>query len=404
MVGKPTIRLKISKQMKRYGNLYEKVCDLDNLRLAYRKARKGKGNRYGVKLFDRDIEGNLLALQKELRDKTYKTSEYSVFTIYEPKEREISRLPFRDRVVHHAIMNILEPIWVGIFSRDTYSCIKKRGIHGAARAVKKDLARDPEGTIYCLKGDCKKYYPSVDHETMKQIVRRKIKDKDLLWLIDGIIDSAPGIPIGNYLSQYLANLYLAYFDHDIKILFGLRDNPKASEAYYRRYAEIRSGGKPYDEIPEEDREEALIAWRKILSEGIKHYYRYADDWVILHSDKAFLSLLLEFVGLYFGRELKLEIKKNWQIYPVEVRGIDFVGYVFRHTHIRMRKGIKRRFFRKVSRILKKDPNVTQKTLIHTVCSYYGWALYCNGRNLLRTIFNKLDNEIKLRLPKTVRIS
>lgn len=390
--------------MKRYGNLYEKVCSLDNLRTAYQKARRGKGNRYGVKLFEKDVEGNLLSLQKELKGKTYKTSEYSVFTIREPKEREIYRLPFRDRVVHHAIMNILEPIWVGIFSRDTYSCIKKRGIHGAAKAVKKALATDPEGTLFCLKGDCRKFYPSIDHDSLKRIVRLKIKDPDLLWLIDGIIDSAPGIPIGNYLSQYLANLYLAYFDHDIKTLFGLRTNPAAAMAYFPRYAENRSGGTPYLQIPEKDRAQYLSDWRKAIAAGIRHYFRYADDWVVLHSDKAFLAVILDFVALYFGRELKIEVKHNWQIFPVDVRGIDFVGYVFRHSHTLLRKSIKQHFFKKVARTLKKDPEVTQKRLIHTVCSYYGWALHCNARNLLRTIFNMLDNEIKLRLPKTVRLS
>lgn len=333
--------------MKRYGNLYEKVCSLDNLRTAYQKARRGKGNRYGVKLFEKDVEGNLLSLQKELKGKTYKTSEYSVFTIREPKEREIYRLPFRDRVVHHAIMNILEPIWVGIFSRDTYSCIKKRGIHGAAKAVKKALATDPEGTLFCLKGDCRKFYPSIDHDSLKRIVRLKIKDPDLLWLIDGIIDSAPGIPIGNYLSQYLANLYLAYFDHDIKTLFGLRTNPAAAMAYFPRYAENCSGGTPYLQIPEEDRAQYLADWRKAIAAGIRHYFRYADDWVVLHSDKAFLAVILDFVALYFGRELKIEVKHNWQIFPVDVRGIDFVGYVFRHSHTLLRKSIKQHFSKRL---------------------------------------------------------
>lgn len=390
--------------MKRYGNLYNKVWDLDNLRLAYKKARRGKGNRYGVRLFEKDVEGNLLRLQRELRDKTYRTSEYSVFTIYEPKEREISRLPFPDRIVHHAIMNVLEPLWVGIFSTSTYSCIKKRGIHGAAKHVKRDLSRDKAGTRFCLKIDVRKYYPSIDHDKMKGIVRLKIKDPDLLWLIDEIIDSAPGIPIGNYLSQYLANLYLAYFDHDIKTVFGLRTNPGAARSYFSRYVEKRSKGRSPDEIPADVLNCYRSDWEKAISAGIRYYYRYADDIVVLHSDKAFLAVILEMIALYIGRELKLEIKGNWQIYPVEIRGVDFVGYVFRHDYVLLRKSIKQRFFRKVARILKTDPTVTQKRLIHTVCSYYGWCLHCNAKNLLRTIFNLLENEIKLRLPKTVRIS
>lgn len=391
--------------MTRYGNLYYKVYDLDNLRLAYYKARKGKRNRYGVQLFDKDVEGNLLQLQKELMSKTYKTSEYSVFKIYEPKEREIYRLPFRDRVVHHAIMNVLEPIWVSLFSFDTFSCIKKRGIHGAQKALNKILVNDPEGTTYCLKGDVKKFYPSIDHDVLKEIVRRKIKDEDLLSLIDSIIDSAPGVPIGNYLSQYLANLYLAYFDHDIKTCFGLKANRKALEAYIYLYIErFKATAKTPAELAECAKGDSYLADKFINSvNSLKYYIRYADDFTVLHKDKVFLQMLVEWIALYFGRELKIQVKHNWQVFPVESRGIDFVGYVFRHAYILLRKSIKKNFFKKVHRAIKADPTITKERLIHTVCSYYGWCLHCDSINLLKTIFNLLSDEIKFSLPKTVSI-
>lgn len=399
MVGKPTIRRKISKQMKRYGNLYAKVYDLENLHLAEKKARKGKANRDEVKAFEANLEDNLLALQAELRDKRYVTSPYHTFTIYEPKERIISRLPFKDRIVHHAIMNVLEPLWVGIFSSSSYSCIKKRGIHGAAKAVKKALALDPEGTSFCLKGDVTKYYPSIDHDCLKWVVRRKIKDPDLLWLIDGIIDSAPGLPIGNYLSQYLANLYLTYFDHDLKTCFGLASNPAAQRAYFPRYLEFRTRGR---EISDEERARYWEDWIQAIR-SLKHYFRYADDFVVLHTDKAFLQVLAEFIALYMGTELKLSVKGNWQVFPVEARGIDFVGYVFRHKYTLVRKSIKTTFWRKVSRAIKSNKDLTKKRLIHTVCSYYGWCLHCNAKHLLKTIFNKFDDEIKLRIPQSVSV-
>lgn len=131
---------------------------------------------------------------------TYRTSTYKTFTIYEPKERIIFKLPFYpDRIVHHAIMNILEPIWVSIFINNTYSCIKGRGIHKAVRDIQQDL-KDIDGTKYCLKLDIKKFYPSIDHDVLKSIIRKKIKDEKLLNLLDGIIDSTDGVPIGNYLS------------------------------------------------------------------------------------------------------------------------------------------------------------------------------------------------------------
>lgn len=120
-----------------------------------------------------------------------------------------------DRILHHAIMNILEPIWVSVFTKDTYSCIKGRGIHGAMRNVKRAI-KDRENARYCLKIDIRKFYPSIDHDVLKAIIRRKIKCKDTLALLDTIIDSTDGVPIGNYLSQYFANLMLAYFDHWIK--------------------------------------------------------------------------------------------------------------------------------------------------------------------------------------------
>lgn len=385
--------------MKRYGNLYPKVYDLENLRLAERKARKGKANREEVKRFEADLETNLLTLQAELRDKTYKTSPYHTFKIYEPKEREISRLPFRDRIVHHAIMNVLEPLWVGILSTRTYACVKKRGIHGAAKAVRKALALDPEGTTVAAKGDVKKYYPSIDHLVLKTLVRKKIKDPDLLWLLDEIIDSAPGLPIGNYLSQYLANVYLCYFDHDLKTCFGLKDNPAALQAYFSRYLYFRVGDRP---ISEEERQRYWADWVKAVRD-LKHYFRYADDFVVLHYDKAFLHVLIEFIALYLGTELKLTVKGNWQVFPVEIRGIDFVGYVFRHAYTLVRKIIKQTFWRKVIRALKSSRELTKKRLIHTVCSYYGWCLHCNAKHLLQTIFNRFDNEIKLRIPKAVAV-
>lgn len=116
--------------MKRYGNLYEKICDEGNIYEAYLKARKGKGKSLGVMIFEKDLESNLKNIREELENGTYRTSEYETFQIHDPKERTIFRLPFRDRVVHHAIMNVLEDIWTPVFISQSYSCIKGRGIHG----------------------------------------------------------------------------------------------------------------------------------------------------------------------------------------------------------------------------------------------------------------------------------
>jgi hypothetical protein len=334
--------------MKRLGNLYEKICSLENLQLADEKARKGKLCSHGVLKHDKNREENLNKLRETLLNQTFKTSKYDIFKIYEPKEREIYRLPYYpDRIVHHAVMNILEPIWVSIFTEDTYSCIKNKGVHAAARKVKKALQEDSEGTKYCLKIDIRKFYPSINHDVLKQIIRRKIKDKQLLWLLDEIIDSAEGVPIGNYLSQYFANLYLSYFDHWLK---------------------------------EEKR--------------VRYYFRYADDIVILTSDKAQLHSLLSDIREYFGG-LKLEVKNNWQIFPVASRGIDFVGYVFFHTHTRMRKSIKKTFCRKIAK-LRKRKVLTEDEFKQSICPWWGWAKYCDSKNLIKKLSKITMYEIKFR--------
>jgi len=325
--------------MKRKNNLFDKVVTKDNLMLAYQKARKGKSGQYGVKIFEKNVERNINQLYEELISGNYRTSEYSVFKIYEPKEREIFRLPFKDRVVHHAIMNIMEPIWVSVFISQSYACIKGKGIHGVLNAIKRDL-KDVENTIYCLKLDIKKFYPTIDHEILKSIIRKKIKDVKLLNLIDGIIDSAPGVPIGNYLSQFFANLYLSYFDHYMK---------------------------------EEKR--------------VKYYYRYADDIVILAPDKNYLHALLTEINNYMTTKLNLQIKGNYQVFPVDARGIDFVGYVFRHTHILMRKSIKVRFCRKAAKLNKKDLDMKQYKM--QIAPHLGWAKHCDSKHLQKKI---LKNE------------
>lgn len=330
--------------MKRFGNLYSRIFDIDNLYLAYTKARKGKGKSYGVIRFEKELDNNILSIHKELAECTYHTSDYETFTIHDPKEREIYRLPFRDRVVHHAIMNVLEEVWTSIFISHSYSCIKGRGIHGVLKHLKKDL-KDSEGTKYCLKMDVRKFYPSIDHDVLKKIVRKKLKDKRLLVLLDDIIDSAPGVPIGNYLSQFFANLYLSYFDHWLK----------------------------------EDLK-------------VKYYYRYADDMVILSNSKEWLHTLLGSIKNYLQDKLILELKDNYQIFPVYSRGIDFVGYVFFHTHILMRKSIKKNFCRKATKLNRKK--ITTHDYKTALCSWIGWAKHCNSKYLIKKI---IKNEEVLRL-------
>lgn len=330
--------------MKRYGYLYDRVISMDNLRVADMNARKGKTNTYGVRLFDKDREGKLYQLHLNLKNKTYHTSKYDVFVIHEPKKREIYRLPYYpDRIVHHAIMNVLEPIWRSVFTYNTYSCIKDRGIEGCAKRVGEIISRFPlDKHLYCLKIDIKKYYPSINHDVMKAIIRKKIKDEDLLWLLDEIIDSADGLPIGNYISQYLANLYLAYFMHYVN--------------------------------------ENL----KVLAT------EYADDIVFFSDSKATLHEVFAKIKIKIEGDLKLRIKDNWQIFPIAMnrydnsgRALDYVGYQFYKGQKLMRKRIKQNLCKETRKLLRRG--IKGKELKMRLSPWIGWAQHSNSRHLLSKI-------------------
>jgi RNA-directed DNA polymerase len=319
-----------SKGMKRIGNLYQRICTLENIELADQIARRGKKWRSSIIAFDRNREENLSDLQLQLLYKTYRTSEYTTFKVYEPKERIVYRLPyFPDRIAHHAIMNIMEPLFASWFTVDSYSSIKGKGVHAAAIAIRNAL-RDEEGTRYCLKMDITKFYPSVDHSILKAALGRKIKDKDLLWLLSEIINSASGLPIGNYPSQYLANFYLTPFDHWVK-----------------------------------------------QKQQIKYYFRYADDLVFLSRSKEQLHELREEIQDFMAARLNLLIKPNYQVFPVGSRSIDFVGYRFYHTHTLLRKSIKQNFARMLK--FKNNPEST--------AAYWGWAKHCNSNHLMKKFLN-----------------
>lgn len=329
--------------MKRINNIYESIISIDNLKIASYKAQKGKTTNRYIKYFNDNKDFMLLDLNETLSNLEYKTSKYDIFKIYMPKERDIYRLPFfPDRIIHHAIMNVLEDMFVKSFIKNTYACVKKRGIHKCLKDLKEGL-KDKEGTKYCLKIDIKKFYPSIDNDVLKVLIRKKIKCKKTLILLDEIIDSEKGMPIGNYLSQYFANFYLTYFDHYCK----------------------------------EDLK-------------LKYYYRYADDIVILHSDKKHLKHVFNEMEKYLDINLKLEIKSNWQIFPVCSRGIDFVGYVFFHSHILLRKSIKI----KLKRAYRRNKN-------KSLPSYNGWAMHCNSINLLRTLKMKQKAQNGLDYPLAI---
>lgn len=326
--------------MKRYGNIYDKICDMDNLRLAHKNARKDKSHYKAVQMVDSNPDYYLKQIQDMLVNKTYSVSPYTYRKIMDKgKERELAKLPyFPDRIIQWAIMLQLEPIFKSVFTNFTCASLKKRGIHKASRLTDKYM-NDRQGTAYCLKIDVNKFYPNINHEILKAMLRKKFKDNDLLELLDIIIDSVPGekgVPIGSYLSQYLANFYLAYFDH----------------------------------------------WLKEIKR-VKYIVRYMDDITIYNESKEFLHALLRDMEEYLQRELKLSIKDNWQVFPTDIRGVDFVGYRHFYGYKLLRKSTCKGFKRKMLNIKKKIQkglNISYSEWC-SANSYKGWLNWCDGFRL-----------------------
>ena len=215
-----------------------------------------------------------------------------------------------------------------------------RGVHDGVKRMKLWL-EDKENTRYCLKLDIKKYYPSINHNILKSLIRKKVKCADTLWLLDEIIDSTPGIPIGNYLSQYFGNLYLAYFDH----------------------------------------------WMK-ETQGCRYYARYCDDIVVLHKSKVALHSLFDDVKKYLGDTLRLTIKENWQVFPTHVRGIDFLGYRFFGTHTLVRKRIVKKFLRQIGLAERCGLNARSA---NSIMSYYGWLKHGDAHHLWSSALVRLKD-------------
>jgi len=310
--------------VKRYGNLYQQICTAENIALAHEKARKGKRHYSEVMMVDGDPQRYIEEIRAMLVNKTFTNSKYEVMVRTEgKKERVIWKLPYYpDRIIHHAIFNILEPIWMRTYIRDTYAALPGRGIHDGVRRIKKALATT-SGTAYCLKMDVRKFYQSVDHDVLKKIIRKKIKCKDTLWLLDTIVDSAPGVPIGNFSSQHFGNLMMTELDHWIK--------------------------------------EQL---------NVKHYFRYCDDMVLLSDSKDELHQSRRDIECYLSDELQLILKDNWQVFPVAVRGIDFLGYRFFPTYTLVRKSIVGTFKRKY-----------RHGSARSLAAYHGWFKWADTHNL-----------------------
>jgi hypothetical protein len=319
--------------MKARGNIYSKIVEKNNIEKAIIKASNGKKDRKEVKKVCYNMEYYTMQIQEILKNKTYIPSPYTELKIQDgahKKERIIYKPQFYpDQCIHWALMlQIQELLSRGMYE---YSCasVKNRGIHYGARYLKKILVRDRKNTKYCLKLDVKKFYPSIDKEILKKKIRRIIKDRDTLDLIDVIIDSSKqGLPIGNYTSQWFANFYLQDLDHYIK--------------------------------------EQL---------KVKYYIRYMDDMVLFHRNKKELHKIRIAVDEYLHKQ-SLHLKENWQLFKTDSRPIDFLGYRFYRGYTTLRRGNFLRIKRRIKKISKKEKlNVTDASAI---ISYRGWLKHCDS--------------------------
>jgi len=328
--------------MKRLGNLWHKIISFENFYLAYRKARRGKQHKASVAQFILNLEVELLKLQQEVIDNIYLPGEYRLFTIYERKPRQIAAAPFRDRVLHHALLNIVEPLLDRQFIDDSYACRKNKGVHKAVTRYQQWAKR----YRYALKMDIAQYFPSINRPLLKDKIQRYIKDKQVLNLFNLIIDNAPttqGIPIGNLTSQFLANLYLDDFDHYLK--------------------------------------EKL---------QVPAYLRYVDDFVVLGDDKNILQTIKLAVRDKLAQDLLLLHPRKAHITPTS-DGLDLLGYhVFPHFR-RLRTDNIHRFNRKLRQFAKQHAE-GQKSWADfnpSIQSWIGHASHADTMELRKKIFSDI---------------
>lgn len=352
----------MSKQIK---NMYNELCSYENLYKAYLNARKNKRFRNEVLEFTFNLEENLSQISDELRNHTYKVGKYREFYVYEPKKRLIMALPFKDRVVQWAIYQLLNPVFDKSYMEDSFGCRVGKGTHRAVKRLHYWIKKvdNSDKKYYYLKLDISKYFYRVDHDILKVLLRKRIKDKQLLNLLYEIIDYndvafglalkgnleneddriyGKGMPIGNLTSQMFANLYLNELDQYCK--------------------------------------------REL---GIKYMVRYMDDVVILHHDKKVLHEYKTLIEAFLNNKLNLHLNNKTAIRPISL-GAEFVGYRVWPTHIKIRKStslkIKRRL-KYVKKLYEADKIPFEKVNA-TVQSYMGMLKHCDSYRLQSKIFEE----------------
>jgi len=331
-----------------WKNLYPEICSFANLLEAARKAQRGKRFRADVYAFHARLEENVVRLQDALLEQTWKPGAYREFYVQEAKRRLISAPPYADRVVHHALCNVIEPLFEKAFIFDSYACRKGKGTHAAADRYTAFSRK----ARYVLKCDVARYFPSIDHTVLFGQLAKRIADKDVLWLCEQIIrsrgdegllwPSGCGIPIGNQTSQFFANVYLNGFDHWMK-----------------------------EEM------------------GCRYYLRYVDDFVVLDDDKRPLHALIPCIEAKLAEQrLTLHARKR-TVSPVS-EGCDFMGYRIWHDHRLLRPENGYRFQRKLKAPQRgfREGTIDREQVKASIMSWVGHAQHADTHGLRRAVLGR----------------
>jgi len=352
-------------QMKTYKHLYAPLTSLENLELAYKKARKHKTTKYYVIEFEKNLEENLLQLRTELLLHSYKPKPLKTFIIRDPKTRKISKSNFRDRVIHHALINILEPIFESRFIADSYASRKGKGTLKAIKRFdnfKRKVSRNNQINGYVLKVDIKKYFENINHDILMKIIKKKIKDKKVLWLIKTILsnptlraresEGAKGMPLGNLTSQFFANVYLNELDYFVK-----------------------------NELK------------------VKYYIRYVDDCVILYNSKKILKTYKSKINKFLKEKLNLELHPEKSKILKVSQSINFLGFRIFYYHKLLKKKNLRTFEKKLNFLCS---NYNQRLINYDGIYDFleGWFAYAKNastyklkKRILEPIEKKFNHEI-----------
>ncbi len=334
--------------MKLYRNLFDNITSQETLFTAWEEFRKGKQARKDVQEFERRLEQNLFALHRELKAGTYRHKPYSAFTICDPKQRRIHKASVQDRVLHHAVFSVLNPVFEPTFIAHSFSCQKGKGTHKAVNAlyrILRSVSRNGTRPCFVLKCDVHQFFASVDHSVLLGILGKRLKDGKTLGLLREIIESftTKGIPIGNLTSQLFANIYLNELDQFIKHTL-----------------------------------------------HIKHFVRYTDDFVVVAATQEELRTALSSIGSFLRERLHLDLHPHKVTIRKYRQGIDFLGYVLLPHHRSLRTKTKRRMVRKLTERISahKAGLIPEDSVEQSLQSYLGVLSHANCYRLSQDLQNQ----------------